>query len=136
MGSRGAFIKTGGFTEYNYSTVIRYNNVRYIVQNDRDRNLKLPERSNSKWAVYAVISNKGNVQYLNFYDGKRRLYKEIDLAHSHQGLKPHVHDVDVMRLSLRTNEARGLKKKELSKLNKVLSFYEKHKISSKLNKDV
>lgn len=82
-----------------------------------------------------MISNKGNVQYLNFYDGKRRLYKEIDLAHYHNGTKPHVHDVDVMKLSLRTNEARGLKKRELNQLRKILAFYENHKKSLKLDKD-
>lgn len=133
MGSRGAYLKTGGFTEYNYSTVIRYNNVRYIIQKDSKKNLKLPERSNSKWAVYAVISPKGDIQYVTYYDGSRRLYKEIDLRHFHGGIKPHVHDIDVTKLSLRTTEARKLKKKEATRLYKILKFYRKHEQDLKLN---
>ncbi len=47
MGSRGQALKSGGFTEYRYHTIARYNNVRFIVQNNANENFKLTEMSNS-----------------------------------------------------------------------------------------
>ena len=94
MGSRGQFLETGGFTEYKYHTVLRHNEVRYIMQNDTKNSIKLPETSNSKWAVYAVIEKRGNLRSISFFNGNRKKYKEIDLDKPHNGLLIHVHTCD------------------------------------------
>ena len=73
MGSRGQALKTGGFKEYRYHTIMRFNNIRFIVQNE-GRSIKLPEVSNSKWAVYATLGKDGQIKTVSFYNGNRRKY--------------------------------------------------------------
>ena len=54
MGSRGQALKKGGFTAYNYKTLMRYNNTRFIVQKDfAKNNVKIPEMSNSNFRFHA-----------------------------------------------------------------------------------
>ena len=83
MGSRGQAIKAGGFKEYHYHTIMRYNNVRFIVQND-GKSIKLPEMSNSRWAVYTTLGKNGKIKSVSFYNGSRKKFKEIDY-HDHKG---------------------------------------------------
>lgn len=127
MGSRGAYLKAGGFTEYNYKTIIRYNKVRYVVQTN-GKPVKIPERSNSPRAVYVTLSKKGDIQSITFYRADRRLYKEIDFLHKHDGMSVHVHEIDPYATSFRTEEARLPTKKEWSKINSIKRFYTKHNV--------
>ena len=94
MGSRGQFLETGGFTEYKYHTVLRHNEVRYIMQNNVKDSIKNPEMSNSKGVVYAVIGKKGNIKSISFFNENRHKYKEIDLEAHHKGFLIHVHTCD------------------------------------------
>lgn len=82
MGSRGQAVKTGGFTVHNYKTLMRYNNVRFVMLKDKSkRNAKLPEMQNSTWAVYATSGTDGEIKSISFYNGSRKKYKEIDFNH-------------------------------------------------------
>ena len=66
MGSRGQALKTGGFTVYNYKTLMRYNNTRFVMQKDKSvQNVKLPEMSNSRWAVYATLGTDGAIKSIS-----------------------------------------------------------------------
>lgn len=127
MGSRGAFIKAGGFKEYRYKTVIRYNNVRYVSQTD-GKSVKIPERSNSPWVIYATLSRTGELQSISFYRGDRKLYKEIDFLHSHNGIKVHVHEIDPLSKSFRTGVTRLPTTREQSKIRQIQNFYNRHKV--------
>lgn len=60
MGSRGSYIKAGGFTEYKYKTIMRYNNNRFVILKDTTKSVKSPEMSNSKWAVYVTLAKRGS----------------------------------------------------------------------------
>lgn len=114
MGSRGQALKTGGFTKINYHTIIRYNNTRFIVQNDI-RSVKAPEMSNSRRAVYAVLSKTGNIQSVSFFNGSRKKYKEIDFIKPHKGLLPHVHVINPDKKDMRDGTTRILTSKEEKK---------------------
>ena len=95
MGSRGQALKSGGFTEYKYHTIARYNNVRFVVQNDNwNKHYKLTEMSNSPWAIYAEADSDGKLRTITFYNGSRKKFKEVDLDKPHKGLSPHIHECD------------------------------------------
>ena len=127
MGSRGASLKTGGFTEYNYKTIMRDGNVRFVIQKD-SKSVKTPEMSNSKSAVYATLSKMGDIQSVTFYNSQRKLYRQIDFLHSHDGMKPHVHEIDTSSKNLRSGQTRDLKKSEKNKIEKIKRFYTKHNL--------
>ena len=130
MGSRGQALKSGGFTEYRYHTIARYNKVRYVVQNDPSANFKLTEMSNSPWAVYVGISHEGKLKTITFYNGSRKKYKEIDLDRPHKKLLPHVHECNTSTsLRIKEKEPRPLTTKEQNKVAKIVSYFNNHNLS-------
>lgn len=86
MGSRSQSLKSGGFVEYSYHTLMRFNNVRFIVQNKK-RSIKLPEMSNSAWAVYVTLGKKGEIKAVSYYGANRKKFREIDFK-EHYGMTP------------------------------------------------
>ena len=130
MGSRGQALKSGGFTEYKYHTIARYNKVRYVVQNsDWNLHFKPTEMSNSPWAIYAGMNKEGILKTITFYNGSRKKYKEIDLDKPHHGISPHVHECDP-KTSLRIHgkEPRPLTAKERNKVEKIVEYFSKHNL--------
>ena len=113
MGSRGQALKSGGFSVYSYKTLMRYNNTRFVMLKDKaKKNVKLPAMSNSKWAVYAALGADGDIKSISFYNGSRKKYKEIDLSHFHNGMKPHVHIIDPDAKDMRNGIARAPTERE------------------------
>jgi len=136
MGSMGQSLKTGGFVTYNYKTLMRYNQVRFVMLKDKSkRNIKLPEMSNSRWAVYATLGFDGEIKSISFYNGSRKKYKEIDFNHFHGKLKPHVHIIDPKERNLRSGTVRDLTTKERFQISKIKRFYKKHDLKSKYEKE-
>ena len=134
MGSRGQAVKAGGFREYRYHTIMRFNNVRFVVQNEGKR-VKLPEMSNSRWAVYATLGKDGQIKTVSFYNGNRRKYKEVDFA-DHKGLGKHVHTCDPKK-SLRIDTEvppRKLTVYEMHRIDRIIAFYKKHNLEEKAAK--
>ena len=132
MGSRGQALKTGGFTAYNYKTLMRFGNTRFVMQRDKTKsNVKLPEMSNSRWAVYATLGTDGEIKSVSFYNGNRRKYKEIDLSHFHDGKKPHVHIIDPNAENMRDGTARDLTVQEKSRIENIERFHREHSLKEK-----
>lgn len=75
MGSRGQALKSGGFTEYKYHTIARYNNVRFVVQNDNwNKHYKLTEMSTLHGLYMQKQIQMGNcVQLLSIMEVERSL---------------------------------------------------------------
>jgi len=128
MGSRGSYIRAGGFKEYKYKTIMRYNNNRFLVLKDPKQSVKTPEMSNSKWAVYVTLAKSGDIQSISFYDGNRRKYKEIDFLHTHGGVAPHIHYIDPKSMDMRSGDWDKLTTKQKSKVRSIFSFYERHNL--------
>ena len=124
MGSRGQFLETGGFTEYKYHTVLRHNEVRYIMQNDGGKSIKYPEKSNSKGAVYAVIGRDKKLKGISFFNENRHKYKEIDLEAHHKGFLVHVHTCDP-ETSLRDNSIpiREPTDEEMKDIQSIIAYF-------------
>lgn len=136
MGSRGQALKTGGFTVYNYKTLMRYNNTRFVMKKDKSvQNVKLPEMSNSRWAVYATLGTDGAIKSISFYNGNRRRYKDIDFSHYHDGMKPHVHIIDPNAKNMRSGTVRDLTAREKLRIASIKRFYMKHHLKEKYEKE-
>lgn len=126
MGSRGQVLKTGGFKEYRYHTISRFNNVRFVVQNE-GKSIKLPEMSSSRWAVYTTLRRDGKIKSISFFNGSRKKFKEIDFK-EHYGINPHVHAFDA-KTGLRDDERvepRKLTGYEEKRIQRIVNFYKKH----------
>lgn len=129
MGSRGQALKSGGFSVYSYKTLMRYNNTRFVMLKDKaKKNVKLPAMSNSKWAVYTALGADGDIKSISFYNGSRKKYKEIDLSHFHNGMKPHVHIIDPDAKDMRNGIARAPTEREKSWIATIERFYKKHQL--------
>lgn len=133
MGSRGQALKTGGFVEYKYHTIMRDGNTRFIVQN-KNEPVKLPEMSNSENVAYVTLGRKGDIKSISFFRGRKK-YKEIDIDHRHEGLKPHVHTCNVKE-SIRdeTIPVRILTKHEKTRVQKIIDFYNANGLKEKAKK--
>lgn len=137
MGSRGQALKSGGFSVYKYKTLMRYNNVRFVMQKETTKSIKVPEMSNSKWAVYATISKKGELQSISFFNGSRKKYKEIDLIQAHHKLLPHVHNIDPNAIHMRDeSNYRALTKKESNRVKSIKDFFYKHHLKELYQKEI
>lgn len=130
MGSRGQALKTGGFVEYKYHTIMRDGNTRFIVQNE-GKNVKIPEMSNSENVVYATLRCDGKLKSITFFKGRKK-YKEIDFCHFHDGLKPHVHTCNA-KTSLRDDSVpvRLMTTREKNRTQKIIDFYNANGLKEK-----
>ena len=127
MGSRGQVLKKGGFKRYDYHTIMRCNNIRFVVQN-KGKNVKVPEMSNSPWAVYVTLASNGNIKTVSFYNGSRKQYKAIDIA-DHHGLGTHVHILNPnTSLRVEGGPVRAINNYEKNRLNKIKDFYKRHNL--------
>lgn len=116
---------------------MRYNNVRFVMLKDKTkRNVKLPEMSNSKWAVYATLGTDGEIKSISFYNGSRKKYKEIDFNHFHDGMKPHVHVIDPNAKNMRSGIARTLTVREQKRVDSIQNFHKKHHLKEKYDKEL
>ncbi len=97
MGSRGAFVdvNTGEFTfkeggqHYKSLGILKDDpNVKVIIQDSN--NVKAPEYSHTPGRIYAIVK-EGILKHLAYYDENHNQAVSIDLAHEHNGVKPHRH---------------------------------------------
>lgn len=126
MGSRGMALKTGGFVEYKYHTVMRDGRVRFIVRND-NLPVKFPEMSNSKSVVYVTLGRSGRIKSISLFNCHKKKYKEIDIDHRHEGMQPHVHLCDP-KTSTRypASGVRSPTARERHLVQKIIRFYAKN----------
>lgn len=97
MGSRGAFVNVekgnfdfvlGGQHYKSLGTLSSNPNVKIIVQDSN--NVKAPEFSHTAGRVYAIVKD-GVLKHLTYYDQNHKQDVSIDLAHEHNGVRPHRH---------------------------------------------
>lgn len=99
MGSRGAFkdVNSGDFTfiegkkEYHSIGTLKDDpNVKLIVQDTK--RVKAPEYSHTAGRIYAIVSSKGELKHLAYYDADHKQAVSIDFLHDHHGVRPHRHE--------------------------------------------
>lgn len=84
--------QTGTFEKLIYSTVAREGDLKVVVLNATENQIKPIELANSANSIYAIKNDKGKITSINFFDEDKHKTKQIDLQHKHQGMIPHTHE--------------------------------------------
>lgn len=92
MGSRGAFLESGGFSKpLRWQTVDYIEGIKVLAPKDSRSSLSLPERSNTPGTTYIMLRQDGSFRQLITFDNDRMPIYEIDYG-QHAGVKSlHVH---------------------------------------------
>jgi hypothetical protein len=94
MGGRGAAsgISESGY-QYGceYKTLLQVDNIKFVEYNHGSATAPMETMSAAENRVYAVVNKHGIVKSITYYDRDGRRVRQIDLAHEHDGKKPHVH---------------------------------------------
>ena len=84
--------QTGTFEKLIYSTVAREGDLKVVVLNATENQIKPIELANSANSIYAIKNDKGKITSINFFGEDKHKTKQIDLQHKHQGMIPHTHE--------------------------------------------
>ena len=84
--------ETGTFEKLIYSTIAREGDLKVVVLNATENQIKPIELANSANSIYAVRNEKGKITSINFFGEDKHNTKQIDLQHKHQGIIPHTHE--------------------------------------------
>ena len=84
--------QTGTFEKLIYSTVAREGDLKVVVLNATENQIKPIELANSANSIYAIKNDKGKITSINFFGENKHKTKQIDLQHKHQGMIPHTHE--------------------------------------------
>ena len=87
--------ETGTFEKLIYSTIAREGDLKVVVLNATENQIKPIELANSANSIYAVRNEKGKITSINFFGEDKHKTKQIDLQHKHQGIIPHTHEFHV-----------------------------------------
>lgn len=96
MGGRGAslgdYYLHGKHMKYGdeYESVLEVDNIKFLKQKDKG-SITAPRETMTKGRIYATLDKSDNLKYITYFDDKNKRYKQIDLDHYHNGMKPHVH---------------------------------------------
>ncbi len=84
--------ETGQLEKFYYTTVAREGNLKIVVLNESENQIKPIEIANSPNSIYAVKSRSGDIASIHFFGKDKMKTKQIDLKHKHCGIIPHVHE--------------------------------------------
>lgn len=82
----------GTFEKMFYTTVAREGDLKVVVLNEIQNQIKPIELANSPNSIYAIKNEKGEITSINFFGEDKHKTKQIDLKHTHEGMRPHVHE--------------------------------------------
>ena len=75
-----------------FESILSVDNIKFVRHKlTSAATVPLETMSASEDRVYVVVNAAGNLKSITFYDQDGKLNRQIDLAHEHQGHKPHVH---------------------------------------------
>lgn len=77
-----------------YKTLLVDGNIKFVTTSNLTDAVRTPDATRAPNRVYVTITRKGKVQAITTYDSQGRKDAQIDIWHSHDGLKPHAHDRD------------------------------------------
>lgn len=112
MGGRGASSgtsKRGNAYGSQYHALYQSGNIKYVKKNSRQSEDLMETMTEGR--VYAVVGGD-EVKSIMYFDSASRRARQIDLDHTHKGLKPHAHrgyehqeyDIEEKRLDLTKRE--------------------------------
>lgn len=92
MGGRGA---SSGISKYGnaygsqYRTVLESGNVKFVTK--REGATESLQETMTRGRVYVRVDGGDNLREIVYFDSDNKRSRQIDLAHFHDGLKPHTH---------------------------------------------
>lgn len=91
MGGRGArfgISEKGNKYGSQYHTLLKSGNIKFVEKNSRDSESLMETRT--KGRVYVQVGGNDLIS-IKYFDKNNKRIKEINLDHSHNGIKPHTH---------------------------------------------
>ncbi|MBQ6374016.1 MAG: hypothetical protein IJJ45_05945 [Clostridia bacterium] len=92
MGSRGASsgrANNGKAYGTEYRTVLKAGNIKFVIKNEGSSTA--PMETMTRGRVYVTVNDKQEISSISYYDKDNKRVKQIDLNHTHKGMKPHTH---------------------------------------------
>lgn len=92
MGGRGA---SSGISKYGntygsqYRTVLKSGNIKFVIK--REGATESLQETMTRGRVYVRVDDGNNLREIVYFDNDNKRTKQIDLAHFHDGQKPHTH---------------------------------------------
>lgn len=92
MGGRGA---SSGISKYGnrygsqYRTVLKSGNIKFVIK--REGATESLQETMTRGRVYVRVDDGNNLREIVYFDNANKRTKQIDLAHFHDGQKPHTH---------------------------------------------
>lgn len=91
MGGRGAssgISKDGNKYGTQYRTVLKDGNIKFVTKVNRQSETLM--ETMTKGRVYVTVGGEDLLKVI-YFDNDNKRVKEINLDHSHEGMRPHVH---------------------------------------------
>ncbi len=90
MGSRGSFLKTGGFTKYEWNEVGKIAGIKIIEPTNKKKKPNLPGYSNTPGTAYILMKNGVFNQYRQYGEDRKPLF-DIDFSMHGGKITLHMH---------------------------------------------
>lgn len=126
MGGRGAssgLSHKGNRYGSQYRTILEEGNIKFVQANLRNAEALFETRTDRR--VYVTVGGNALLR-ITYYDESNRRVKQIDLDHSHKGIKPHTHHGYIHNEYDGEKGAAGLLPKEKMMVERVQKIWYNH----------
>lgn len=127
MGSTGAFLKTGGFTEQNWQEAGSIHGIKILQKTNTNPNKapSLPPRSSSPGTAYLLLNQDGTLKQYRQYGESRKPILDLDYGNHNGQTSLHLHTFkngkrDSNNPTIIAIKGKGIINKELYNKYKVL----------------
>ena len=102
--------------------MLKSGNIKFIMPTGHDSELF---ETKTKGRVYVTLTKEGNLKSIYYFDKNLEKTKNIDLTHTHNGKKPHVHH-GYEHAEKDANGGTGLTPKEKKMVDRVQKIWDDH----------
>ena len=106
-----------------FKTLFTSGNIKFITPTSHESELF---ETRTEGRVYATVTKEGNLKSIYYFDKNLKKVKNIDLTHTHNGKKPHVHH-GYEHSSEDKHGGTGLTTKEKQMVDRVTELWQDHK---------
>ena len=106
-----------------FKTLFQSGNIKFITATSHDSELF---ETQTKGRVYVTVTKEGNPKSIYYFDKDLKKVKNIDLTHTHNGKKPHVHH-GYEHSEKDKHGGTGLLTKEKKMVDRVRKLWDDHK---------
>lgn len=92
MGSSGAFLKSGGFTEQKWREVGTFHGIKILVRKNNGEKPSLPFYSNTPGTGYLLLNKDGTFKQFRQFGENRKPLFDLDLGKHGKQISLHIHN--------------------------------------------